>query len=172
MTTQISAQIKDKKAYAALRRLRRDVQTNTAAIDSLEVDVGLLDARVALLEAFTGQRLTLVAAGASTNQGVFTRLGACVINASLYPAVGTTYTLRAACQVDNGQTYEVRVYDVTAGAYVGGTITDTNAGLVVKTLVLAPAAGERIYELHARLTTGAGLADFVSVPSAVIEVAP
>lgn len=61
---------------------------------------------------------------------------------------------------------------MTAGAYLAGTITDTNAGVVVKTLVLALASGARVLELHAQLTTGSGGTDFVTVANAFIQVTP
>jgi hypothetical protein len=137
-------------------------------LQGIRTVLGTADVTIA---GFSRQQVSLVASNANTNLGTFIRFGAGIFNADGYP-VGATFTLRAACQVDNGQTYEVRVYDVTAGAYLAGTITDTNASLEVKTLALALGAGERIYELHAQLTTGAGLADFVKVPSAFIDVQP
>jgi hypothetical protein len=80
---------------------------------------------------------------------------------------------QAACQSDSGQTYEVQVFDVTAGAYLPGTITDNNGAIVVKSLgPLVLGAGQRIYEVHGRLTTGSGGGDFLHVPSAMFDVSP
>jgi hypothetical protein len=116
-------------------------------------------------------QISLVASANSSNLGIFTRLGGGIFNRDGYPA-GATFTLKAAVQASNSQTYEVRLYDVTGGGYIAGTITDSNPGLETKSLLLTLGAGERIYELMARLTTGSGAADFVRVPSAFIEVVP
>lgn len=145
-----------------------DLDMFVADITGTRTSVGTANISIA---GFNKQQISLVAADPSSNAGAFERLGAGIFNADGYH-VGATFTLRAACQVDNGQTYEVRVYDVTAGAYLAGTISDTNASLEVKTLPLTLGAGERIYELHARLTTGSGGTDYVRVPSAFIDVVP
>jgi hypothetical protein len=158
------------------------VDTNTAFFVGVNATLGLITSSLVgarngtgdkniTIAGFSKQQVSLVAAEESTNSGTFVRLGAGIFNADGYPA-GATFTLRAACQVDNGQTYEVQVWDVTAGAYLTGTISDTNGSLEVKTLSLTLGAGERIYELRARLTTGSGGGDYVYVPSAFIDVNP
>lgn len=125
----------------------------------------------ALLHITRVQRYQLVAGETSTNSSVDTRLGAMPLNADGYPNT-STFVLRVLAQVDNGQTYVIRLYDLTGGAYVTGSITDTNAGLEEKTLSFTPGAGSRIYELHAKLTSGADAGDYVYVPGAYIEVTP
>jgi len=164
------------KITASLAAITTDITALQAAVVVLQAAVAALQAAVATLQGdvtdlqwFAPRQITLVAGDESTNLGTFTRLGSGIFNADSAPA-GTTYTLKAACQVDSGQTYEVRVYDLTAGAYLAGTISDNNTSIEIKTLSLTLGAGERAYELRAQLTTGAGGADFVKIPSAFIEV--
>lgn len=120
---------------------------------------------------FSGERVGLVASNELTNSGTAVRLGAGIFNADGYPT-GATFTLRCAVEVDSGITYNIRVYDVTAGAYLSGTISGTNGSLEAKSLALTLGSGERVYELHAWLTSGGGGVDYVRVPSAFIDIRP
>ena len=117
----------------------------------------------------TRRNVGIVAGSRSTNAAVFERLGSCVFNPDGYTD-NTTFTLVVACEVDNSQTYEIQLYDVTAGAYVAGTITDSNTSNEAKELTLDLATGQRVYELHARLTTGSGGSDYLYVTHASISV--
>lgn len=125
----------------------------------------------ALLHITRTRQLTLVAGPVSTNLGTADRLGAVTFDATGYPDTAT-FTLKVLAQVDSAQTYNIRLYDVTAGAYLTGTISDTNGSLELKELALTLGTGERIYELHGWLTTGSGGSDYLAVPGAHIEVVP
>jgi hypothetical protein len=105
---------------------------------------------------------------AATNLDVYTRMGAGLLNSTSYPGV---YNLRVLVQVDEEVSYSVRLYDLTAGAYITGTITDTNEDLELQSLTgLTLGAGERLYEVHAKLNAGAGGSDYVRVAAAYLEV--
>lgn len=114
-------------------------------------------------------QIPLVAGETSTNLGAYTRLGAAIFNKASFPA--TSYTLKIAAQSDNSNEFSVRLYDVTAGAYITGTITSTTANLAILSLTsLTLSTGERLYELHAKLNAGSGADAFLRIPAAFIEV--
>jgi hypothetical protein len=132
-----------------------DVQKALVTIDGL-----------ALLEDI---QIPLIAGERSTNLGAYTRLGACIFNKANFPA--TSYTLKIAAQSDDANEFSVRLYDVTAGAYITGTITDDTEDLAILSLAsLTLATGERLYELHAKLNAGSGADAFVRIPAGFIEV--
>jgi hypothetical protein len=114
-------------------------------------------------------RLEMTAGPVATNLGVYTMVGATFFDKSVY--AGASYTLKLLTQSDNANEYSVRVYDVTEGDYLTGTITDDNDDLLQQSLSLTLGTGERVYELHAKLNAGADGVDFVHIPSACIEVA-
>lgn len=114
-------------------------------------------------------QIPLASGTSSTNLGTFTRLGGCIFDIDDY--TGSEVTLYVACQADGYQSYEVKLYDVTDGYYVDGYIYDDNAELEIKTLgPLTILSGAKIYELHAKLTTGEELDDYIRIPTAFLKV--
>jgi hypothetical protein len=116
----------------------------------------------------TNEKIILVSGLEETNSASLVRVGAGILDTNDYSA-SFTYELVAAVECDSNS-YELRLWDVTAGTYLTGSITGNNTSLEIKDLVITPGAGERIYELHARMVSGGGGAVFVRVPNAFIQV--
>ena len=82
----------------------------------------------------------------------------------------TTFTFAVLVEVDNAQTFELRLYDVTDGAAVAGSVlTTVSATLVELTAVVTLDAAEHIYEVQGRLNTGGGAADYGRLVNAEIR---
>lgn len=87
--------------------LSRAKAAGTAASAAAGVAAGAAADAATALDAANTRQVVMVAGVARTELGAFTRLGACVIDPDDF--AGATFTLNAAVQVDNGQTYELRV---------------------------------------------------------------
>jgi len=142
--------------------------TGAGASDFVQVPCAFID--VAYIGGILSGILPIAAAQEAIRSSAAAGLGAVVLDDASFP--GATFTLKCAAQVDAGETYRLRLYDVTAAAYLAGDISDTNESLEIKNLAVTPGAGERIYLLEGWMVTGGDAANFVQVPGALLEISP